>query len=131
MVKTITTRLAVLWGASILAANAAELKEAFRSPPDAVRPGVYWYFMDGNMDREMMEVDLHSMHEAGLRKALFLEVNIGVPRGPVDFMSEPWQDNFAHAAKLADQLGIEIILGTGPGWSGSSVGFSGLSLIND
>ena len=44
--------------------------------------------MDGNMDREMMEVDLHSMHEAGLRKALFLEVNIGVPRGPVDFMSE-------------------------------------------
>jgi hypothetical protein len=24
----------------------------------------------------------------------FLEVNIGVPRGPVDFMSEAWPDNF-------------------------------------
>jgi len=96
-----------------------DLEEGFRAPPDTARPGVYWYFMDGNMDREMMEVDLHSMHEAGLRKALFLEVNIGVPRGPVNFMSEQWQDNFANAAKLADQLGIEIILGTGPGWSGS------------
>ena len=32
------------------------------------------------MDREIMEVDLHSMHEAGLRKALFLAVNIGVFR---------------------------------------------------
>ena len=99
--------------------NAAGLEESFRSPPDSARPGVYWYFMDGNMDREMMEVDLQSMYDAGLRKALFLEVNIGVPRGPVDFMSEPWQDNFANAAKLADKLGIEIILGTGPGWSGS------------
>lgn len=94
-------------------------KADFNSPPDSARPGVYWYFMDGNMDREMMEVDLESMHEAGLRKALFLEVNIGVPRGPVNFMSEAWQDNFANAAKLADKLGIEIILGTGPGWSGS------------
>ncbi len=100
-------------------ASVSDLAEKFTNPPDSVRPGVYWYFMDGNMDREMMEVDLESMHEAGLRKALFLEVNIGVPRGPVDFMSEAWQDNFANAAKLADKLGVEIILGTGPGWSGS------------
>ena len=110
---------ALIWGASLAVVSAAELKQAFSSPPDAARPGVYWYFMDGNMDREMMDVDLKSMHAAGLRKALFLEVNIGVPRGPVNFMSEAWQDNFAHAAKTADQLGMEIILGTGPGWSGS------------
>lgn len=110
---------AIILTVSAVALGASELETEFRNPPDSVRPGVYWYFMDGNMDRAMMEVDLHSMYEAGLRKALFLEVNIGVPRGPVDFMSEPWQDNFAYAAKLADQLGIEIILGTGPGWSGS------------
>ena len=110
---------AVIALVGVSASSASELVESFHNPPDSARPGVYWYFMDGNMDREMMEVDLHSMHEDGLRKALFLEVNIGVPRGPMDFMSEAWQDNFANAAKLADQLGIEIILGTGPGWSGS------------
>ena len=99
--------------------NAQPLNELFQNPPDSARPGVYWYFMDGNQDREMMEVDLRSMHAAGLRKALFLEVNIGIPVGPVKFMSEPWQDNFAHAAKVADELGLEIILGTGPGWAGS------------
>ena len=110
---------ALIWGASLAVVSAAELKEEFNSPPDAARPGVYWYFMDGNMDREMMDLDLKSMHAAGLRKALFLEVNIGVPRGPVSFMSEAWQDNFAHAAKTADELGLEIILGTGPGWAGS------------
>jgi len=119
MTKNIRLLAATIWGTSLAVATAADLKDDFASPPDSVRPGVYWYFMDGNMDREMMEVDLESMHEAGLRKALFLEVNIGVPRGPVDFMSEAWQDNFANAAKLADKLGVEIILGTGPGWSGS------------
>ncbi len=95
------------------------LAESFSSPPDSARPGVYWYFMDGNQYREAMTADLESMHRAGLRKALFLEVNIGVPRGPVDFMSEPWQDNFAHAVRTADRLGMEIILGTGPGWCGA------------
>ncbi len=110
---------AIIWITSLTVVSAAELKEEFNSPPDASRSGVYWYFMDGNMDREMMEVDLESMHKAGLRKALFLEVNIGVPRGPVDFMSEEWQDNVANAVKYADKLGFEIILATGPGWAGS------------
>lgn len=109
--------MALLMGA--LSVSAGSLEKSFLTPPDSARPGVYWYFMDGNMDRELMEVDLQSMYDVGLRKALFLEVFIGVPRGPIKFMSEPWQDNFANAVKFADKLGIEIILGTGPGWSGS------------
>jgi hypothetical protein len=99
--------------------QAEDLEKTFLSPPDAARPGVYWYFMDGNQTREGMVADLESMHAAGLRKALFLEVNIGLPRGPVDFMSEAWQDNFAYAVEVADRLGMEIILGTGPGWAGA------------
>jgi len=34
------------------------LKEGFLNPPDSSRPGVYWYFMDGNLDREAMTKDL-------------------------------------------------------------------------
>ena len=98
---------------------AEDLERDFADPPDCARPGVYWYFMDGNQDREAMTTDLEAMHRAGLRKALFLEVNIGVPRGPVDFMSATWQENFAHAVRTADRVGLEIILGTGPGWSGA------------
>ena len=64
MKKKLQLLTTLLWGASLAFVNAAELKDEFKSPPDAVRPGVYWYFMDGNMDREMMEVDLESMHEA-------------------------------------------------------------------
>ena len=91
----------------------------FANPPDSARPGVYWYFMDGNLSREGMTRDLESMKAAGLGRLIFLEVNVGVPRGPVSFLSESWQDLYVHAVREAERLGIEITLGSGPGWTGS------------
>lgn len=82
------------------------------------RPGYYWYFLDGNQIREAMAAGLMAMCETGLYK-FFLEVNIGVPRGPVDFISEEWQDNIVDTGRLADELGKEFILGIGPGWVGA------------
>ncbi len=98
---------------------AGDLEAEFVDPPDSARPGVYWYFMDGNLSREGMTADLESMKEVGLGNLVYLEVNVRVPRGPVDFMSDQWQDLFAHAVHEAERLGIDITLGTGPGWTGS------------
>jgi len=95
------------------------VKEGFLSPPDASRPGVYWYFTDGNIDREGITGDLESMKEAGIGYVLFLEVDVGVPRGTTGLMSEAWQDLFAHAVREAERLGIRVIMGSGPGWAGS------------
>ncbi len=95
------------------------LKQGFLNPPDSARPGVYWYFMDGNIDKNEITNDLESMKEAGFGYALFLEVNVGVPRGKVDFFSEEWQELYKHAVREAERLGIRIILGSGPGWAGS------------
>ncbi|MCB0732126.1 MAG: glycosyl hydrolase, partial [Ignavibacteriae bacterium] len=99
--------------------SADELKEAFKNPPDNSKPGVYWYFMDGNLSRDEMTKDLESMKEAGIGQLIFLEVGIGVPRGPINFMSEEWQQLFVHAVREAERLGIKILLGSGPGWCGS------------
>ena len=95
------------------------VKEGFINPPDSARPGVYWYFMDGNLDRDAMTADLESMKQAGIGYVLFLEVNVGVPRGKVDFLTEEWQELYKHAVKEAERLGIRIVLGSGPGWAGS------------
>jgi hypothetical protein len=114
----------ILLGMALLAGchpskQADPLKQAFLHPPDAAKPGVYWYFMDGNLSREEMTKDLESMKEVGISNLIFLEVGIGVPRGPVDFMSEQWQDLYVHAVREAERLGIKILLGAGPGWCGS------------
>ena len=99
--------------------TADPVKAGFLNPPDASRPGVYWYFMDGNISREAITGDLESMKKAGIGYVLFLEVNVGVPRGKVDFLSAEWQDLYLHAVRESERLGIKIILGSGPGWAGS------------
>ena len=67
----------------------------------------------------MITADLESMKEAGIGNVIFLEVNVGVPRGNVDFLGEEWQDIFTHAMKECKRLGITMSLGVGPGWTGS------------
>jgi hypothetical protein len=104
---------------SAVTGTSGNLEQEFVTPPDNARPGVYWYFMDGNLSREGMTKDLESMKAAGMGHVLFLEVNVGVPRGPVDFLSERWQELFAHAVRETERLGMELILGSGPGWTGS------------
>ena len=100
-------------------APVSAIKQGFLNPPNTAKPGVYWYFMDGNMNKESMTKDLESMKKAGIGNVIFLEVNVGVPVGPVDFLSEQWQQLFKHAVREGERLGIEITLGTGPGWAGS------------
>ena len=59
------------------------------------------------------------MKEKGIGSVVFLEVNVGVPRGNVDFLTPEWKNCFKHAVRECERLGISMILGIGPGWTGS------------
>jgi len=100
-------------------AQTPPLKELFRVPPGDLRPWVYWVWMDGNLTREGITADLEAMRQAGIGGVIIMEVNVGIPRGDVEFMSPPWKALFKHAVAEAERLGIEISLITGPGWTGS------------
>ena len=96
-----------------------ESREAFRHPPDSTHPWAYWMWMDGNLSREGITADLESMKHAGIGGVIICEVNVDVPRGPVDFMSPEWRRLFKHVVKEAERLGLQITLNAGPGWTGS------------
>jgi len=100
-------------------AAADSLLNDFLQPPANARPWVYWYFMDGHLTREGMDADLAAMKRAGLGGGIYLEVGIGLEPGPIEFMSEPWQNLLGHAFEEADRLGLEIALAAGPGWCGA------------
>jgi len=95
------------------------LEQRFESPPESAQPGVYWYFNDGNLNSKEMTAELENMKEVGINKVLFLEVNMGIPKGPVQWMTAPWQDAFVQMVRDAERLGIDVNLGIGPGWCGS------------
>ncbi|MGZ5454488.1 MAG: glycosyl hydrolase, partial [Candidatus Aminicenantales bacterium] len=95
------------------------LATGFAHPPDSARPWTYWMWMDGNLNREGITADLESMRAAGLGGVVICEVNVGVPRGPVEFMSPEWRGLFKHVVREAERLGLEVTLNAGPGWTGS------------
>ena len=71
------------------------------------------------MTRDGMTADLEDMKRSGLGGGIFLEVNIGIPVGPVKYMSPQWLSLVGHAVHEAGRLGLGIGLGTGPGWCGT------------
>ena len=100
-------------------ADAATLEDEFRDPPHPAKPWVYWINMDGHFTKEGVTADLESMKAVGIGGMIHMDVDVGVPRGTVPFMSETWQANFKHAVLECERLGLEFTTITGPGWTGT------------
>lgn len=112
----------VCWGCltSFAASNLwPDLERHFAQPPAAARPWVYWFIIDGNFSRAGITADLEAMQRAGVGGVILMEVEVGLPRGPVQFMSAEWRGLFRHAVEEAERLGLQITLNAGPGWTGS------------
>jgi len=56
-------------------------------------------WMDGNLSREGITADLEAMKQAGIGGVVICEVNVGIPRDPVEFMSPEWRQLFKHVVK--------------------------------
>jgi len=102
-----------------LPAQTDRLRENFLHPPESARPWVYWVWMDGNISREGITADLESMKQSGIGGVIIMEVNVGIPRGPVSFMSPAWRTLFKHVVTETERLGLLVTLMAGPGWTGS------------
>jgi hypothetical protein len=101
------------------AAQRDYLVEGFLNPPAEARPWVYWFVMDGNLTREGITADFEAMQQAGIGGLIMMEVDAGIEKGPVKFMSDEWRRLFAHAVAEAQRLGLQMTLNAGPGWTGS------------
>ncbi len=98
---------------------AGELAAGFNTPPDWSRPWVYWFWLNGNITREGITLDLEAMARQGIGGVLIMEVDQGAPVGPVDFASDEWRDLFKFVCSEADRLGLEVNMNSDAGWNGS------------
>jgi hypothetical protein len=116
--------VAVLIGAWALSAQSADdaIEGGFQNPPDSARPRVWWHWMNGNITTEGIKLDLEWMKRAGIAGFQNFDAALATPQ-VVDhrlvYMTPEWKDAFRYAAKLADQLGLEMAIAGSPGWSES------------
>src|SRR6202158_1966417 len=96
------------------------LEQGFRQPPDSAKPRVWWHWMNGNISKEGIKLDLEWMHRVGLGGFQNFDAALSTPQ-VVDhrlaYMTPEWMDAFKYATTLADQLGMEEAIAGSPGWS--------------
>ncbi len=132
MNSRITVRVSLNLALMLLMANAVspipanqdktsldDLASQFVSPPASARPWVYWFWLNGNITQEGITADLEAMARVGVGGVLMMEVDQGIPKGPISFAGDEWRELFKHVAKEAYRLGIEVNMNNDAGWCGS------------
>ena len=98
------------------------LKSGFENPPAGARPRVWWHWMNGNITKEGIKLDLEWMHRVGIGGFQNFDAALATPQ-VVDhrlaYMTPEWKDAFKYATVLADHLGLEEAIAGSPGWSES------------
>ena len=123
-VKLIAASLAILFGLGVAQAQSTPdpLKNGFENPLAGARPRVWWHWMNGNISKEGIKLDLEWMHRVGLGGFQNFDAALQTPQ-VVDhrlaYMTPEWKDAFKYATTLADQLGLEEAIAGSPGWSES------------
>ena len=98
----------------------ASIEQGFRSIPDSVQTGVYWYWISDNISKEGVARDLEAMKVAGINRAFIGNIGIdGIPYGDYKLLSSEWWEVLHAALKKATELNIEIGIFNSPGWSQS------------
>jgi hypothetical protein len=111
-----------------LAAGAIEgdpgdaLERGFKKPPASARPRVWWHWMNGNVTKEGIRLDLEWMKRVGLAGFQNFDAALLTPQvveKRLVYMTPEWRDAFRYATTLADRLGLEMAIAGSPGWSES------------
>jgi len=112
--------LAVCLAALACSLQADSLDDAFRSPPPATEPYMYWYWLNNNVSSRGITADLEAMRQAGIGEVFIGHVvSDGIPEGTVPILSPEWWKLVEHAVREGDRLGVRVGMFNGPGWSQS------------
>lgn len=93
------------------------IRNNFADPDFEYGPWVFWMWMNGNITKEGITLDLEAMHDIGVSGAVLFTSNAGIPQGKVEYGSREWIDCNKHMFSEAKRLNMQIMLHNGPGYS--------------
>ena len=97
-----------------------ELERNFNNPPDSAKPRVWWHWMNGNITKEGIKLDLEWMHRVGIAGFQNFDAALQTPQvveKRLAYMTPEWKEAFKYAISLGDQFGMEMAIAGSPGWS--------------
>ena len=101
-------------------ASTPSLERGFQEPPQSARPRVWWHWMNGNISKDGIKLDLDWMHRVGIAGFQNFDAALQTPQ-VVDkrlaYMTPEWKDAFKFAIDVGNQYGMEMAIAGSPGWS--------------
>ena len=95
------------------------LVRPFENPPATAKPVTWWHWMNGNVTKEGITLDLEWMARIGLGGALVFETSQVPLPGEAVHRSPYWQECVQHAIREAARLGLTLGMHNCSGWNNS------------
>jgi hypothetical protein len=96
-----------------------QLELNFQNPPASAKPHTWWHWMNGNVTKEGITLDLEAMARVGIGGFQNFDAGTGIPKGPIVYLSPEWFELKKHTIDEANRLGLEFTMHNCPGWSSS------------
>ncbi|MDN3548415.1 glycosyl hydrolase [Mucilaginibacter aquaedulcis] len=97
------------------------LEQVFRHPPEAAKPWVFWYWMQGAVTREGITTDLQAMKQAGIGGAYLMPIkgpaNPPYINPPVQQLSPEWWAMVKYTMQEADRIGVKLAMHDSDGFA--------------
>ena len=100
--------LPLVLAATMQGQNSRDLESGFATPPNSAKPRVWWHWMNGNITKEGIKLDLEWMHRVGIGGFQNFDAALGTPQvvdNRLIVHDAGMERRFLYATKLADQLG--------------------------
>lgn len=94
-----------------------DLTNGFMSPPDSLKPAIYWYWMNENVSKDGITKDLEALYEKGIGEVYIGNIFWGNESGKVKTLSDEWLECMRHAIREGSRIGINVGVFNCPGWS--------------
>ncbi|HZX75056.1 MAG TPA: glycosyl hydrolase, partial [Cyclobacteriaceae bacterium] len=95
------------------------IADDFMTPPMSSWPQTWWHWMNGNVTKEGITLDLEAMKRVGVGGFQNFDAGTLIPKGPIVYLSPEWIELKKHTIKEAERLGLEFTMHNCPGWSSS------------
>src|SRR5437867_2324304 len=95
------------------------LEQGFLHPPASARPWIFWFWLNGNITSNGITADLEAMQRVGIGGVIIMDVDQGVPQGPIAFGRPEWINLYKHVCGEANRLGLQVNMNDDAGWAGS------------
>lgn len=121
--RPVALSLILALGVSHAALAADAMRDGFQTPPAETRPHLFWQWINGNVSKEGVHLDLEWMQRAGVGGAILFDVGFNSPPVPqyvktrIGYGTPAWKETVAYTASEAKRLGLQFGMQAGGGWS--------------